>query len=187
MLESQRFPRTTTRAAMPCALAVLLLAAPALAQPPAVAPGPPAHAPGPPSALSGPPLAGTGTGAIETLEITSSREAGGNRIESRELTGWVDGTLQGDFVEHVSGVVHRDGRVTFSGTMMFTGTVGECGEGTITLGLSGQGEVPIPGFPVTEASVRVIDQAANTVAVTGVGTIQQQGPNLTYAIQYVCR
>jgi hypothetical protein len=187
MPESQRFPRTTTRAALPGALAVLLLAAPALAQPPPIAPGPPAHAPGPPPALSGPPLAGTGTGEILTLEITSSREAGGNRIESRELTGRVDGTLQGEFVEHVSGVVHRDGRVTFSGTMVFTGTVGDCGEGTITLGLSGRGEVPMAGFPVTEASVRVIDQAANTVAVSGVGTVQQEGPFLTYAIQYVCR
>jgi hypothetical protein len=187
MLGITRFPCTTARVALPGALALLLLAAPASAQPPPFAPGPPPFAPGPPPAAPGPPLAGEGTGAIATVEITSSREAGGNRIESRELTGTVTGTLDGEFVEHVSGVVHRDGRVTFSGTMVFTGTVGECGEGTITLGLSGQGEVPVPGFPITEASVRVIEQAANTVAVTGVGTVQQEGVLLTYAIQYVCR
>ena len=128
--------------------------------------------------------AGSGTGSITSLEVTSQREAGGNSIQHRRLTGTVDGTLQGTFVEHVSGVVHRNGLVTFSGTMRVTGVVGECGEGTITLGLSGRGQA---GEPVTESRVRVINQAANTVDVTGTGVMYQEGRFVTYEIRYLCR
>jgi hypothetical protein len=149
------------------AVALLLLAAPAVAQ--------------------GPPQSGSGEGMITDFDITPVREAGGNRFEDRVLTGFVTGDLEGSFVEHVSGMVHKSGRVVFSGTMTFTGTVGDCGEGTITLGLTGRGEVVEPGFPVTEAQVRVIDQSSNDVAVTGTGTVSQEGPSLTYDISYVCR
>lgn len=135
-------------------------------------------------AAAGPPQTGSGTGLITSVEITSEREAGGNSIQDRTLTGTVDGTLQGTFVEHVSGVVHRNGRVTFSGTMTFTGVVGECGEGTITLGLSGRGQAGEE--PITESRVRVIDQAANTVGVTGTGVMHQEGPFVTYEIHYIC-
>lgn len=158
----RRVPRTKTKLALGV-VAALVLAAPAAA---------------------GPPQTGSGTGMITSLDITSQREAGGNSIQERSLTGTVDGTLQGTFVENVRGVVHRNGLVTFSGTMTFTGVVGECGEGTIMLGLSGRGQA---GTPVTEAKVRVVNQAANTVGVTGNGVVRQAGPFLTYEIRYVCR
>jgi len=135
----------------------------------------------------GPPVQGSGKGLITGLEIIPIREVGGNSFEERILTGTATGTLEGTFVQDTQGVVHKSGRVVFDGTMTFTGQVGDCGEGTLTLSVSGRGHVPEPGFPITEASVRVINQAANTVDVTGTGTVFQEGPFLTYVIEYVCR
>jgi hypothetical protein len=141
-----------------------------------------------PVAAAGPPMTGTGTAVIESIEITPIRNAGGNRIETRTLTGrTIDGTLDGTFVQHVTGVIHPNGLVTFHGVLLFTGTVEGCGweEGTLILGLSGRGEAGM--MPVTEASVRVINQAANTLLVTGQGTVFQEGPQLGYEIRYICR
>jgi hypothetical protein len=109
--------------------------------------------------------------------------AGGNVIQERVLTGTVTGTLQGTFEEHVRGVIHPNGLVTFEGTMTFTGSVAGCGTGTLTLGVTGQG---VTGVPVTESTVRVINAAANTLAVRGVGTVSQTGPFMTYQVQYQC-
>lgn len=154
---------STVRLTLAVAIALGLLAAPAAA---------------------GPPEEGSGSGTILTLDITSSREAGGNVIQERTLTGTVSGTLDGTFVEQVRGVIHANGLVTFQGTMHFTGTLEGCGEGSLTLGLSGRG---VAGLPVTDAQVRVINQSANTIDATGTGTVHQEGPSLTYDIRYVCR
>ena len=135
----------------------------------------------------GTPVSGSGEGTITNLEVFPIREVGGNTFEDRVLQGTATGTLEGSFEQRVSGMVHESGRVVFRGTMTFTGQVADCGEGTITLGVSGRGHVPEPGFPITEASVRVINQAANTVDVTGTGIVSQEGPQLTYSIRYVCR
>lgn len=70
--------------------------------------------------------------------------------------------------------------------MTFTGRLENCGEGTIDLPLSGKGHIPQPGFPITEGTVRVRNQATNTIDVTGHGTVFQEGRNLTYDIQYAC-
>lgn len=136
---------------------------------------------------AGPPISGSGSGEITGLEITPIREVGGNSFQDRVLRGTVTGSLNGSFEQDTSGMVHKNGRVVFRGTMTFTGRVAECGEGTIHLKVSGRGHVHEPGFPITEASVRVINQAANTVDVTGTGIVYQEGPNLTYEIQYNCR
>jgi hypothetical protein len=133
---------------------------------------------------AGPPQKGTGTGTITSFEITSSRDAGPNRIQERRLEGTLDGTFQGTFVELVSGVIHPNGLVTFQGTLEFTGTIDGCGAGALTGALSGQGQ---SGLPVTEAALRVIDQPSNTLHVTGKGTVRQVGRDMTYEVQYVCR
>lgn len=135
----------------------------------------------------GPPVSGSGEGMITNLEVFPVREVGGNTFEDRVLQGIVTGSLEGTFEQNVSGMVHKNGHVVFRGTMTFTGIVADCGEGTINLGVSGRGHIPVPGFPVTEASIRVINQSANTVNVTGTGIVSQEGPQLTYNIQYVCR
>lgn len=132
---------------------------------------------------AGPPQTGSGTGLIVSLEDVSSRNAGRNVIKERRLTGSLSGTLQGSFVEEVRGVIH-DGRVTFEGTLQFTGSVPECGDGTFVLGLSGEGQAGL--FPVTDATVRVIKHSSNTIPVTGTGTVHQEGPSLTYDIKYTC-
>jgi hypothetical protein len=133
------------------------------------------------------PVSGSGTGQITDVQITDVREADGNRHEDRILRGTVEGTLDGTFEQHTSGVVHESGRVVFHGKMTFTGELEDCGEGTINLRLSGKGHIPRPGFPITEGTVRVVDQAANTIAATGQGTVFQEGPDLTYDIQYICK
>jgi hypothetical protein len=138
-----------------------------------------------PASASGPPLEGSGTGLVTALSIDSVRAAGSNSIQERTLTGTVDGVLRGTWEQQVRGVVHDGRLVTFQGTMTFSGTLEGCGAGTITLGVSGRGT---PGAaPVTEAQVRVIDQPSNTIDVTGVGTVEQTGPFMTYDIRFVCR
>lgn len=136
----------------------------------------------------GPPVSGSGTGTLTAPpEIFPIREVGGNRFEDRILRGIVTGTLEGTVEQQVSGMVHKNGHVVFRGTMTFEGQVGDCGDGILNLGVSGRGHIEEPGFPITEASVRVINQPANTIDVTGTGTVSQEGANLTYEIQYVCR
>ena len=135
---------------------------------------------------AGPQLKGSGTGTITNIEITPLRDAGGNQRQARSITGVVDGALSGTFVEEVTGTIHRNGRVTFGGTLIFTGFVEGCGQDqhTLTLGLSGQGQA---GLPVTEAMVRVIKHPSNTLQATGHGIIEQEGMNVTYELEYMCR
>ncbi|WP_435103794.1 hypothetical protein [Arhodomonas sp. AD133] len=144
---------------------------------------------------SGPPLTGSGDGMFTGVEVTSERQAGVNSIQTRTLHGVItSGPLDGSFIQHVSGVVNQQtGRVTFDGVLIFTGTVEGCSEegqvDTVTLGLSGRGQAGTS--PVTEASFRVIDrrldEGANTLPVTGQGTVNQNGNILTYDLQYKCR
>ena len=129
------------------------------------------------------PMSGAGTGAITGVSITSVRTADGNVIQERDLTGAVAGTLQGTFTEHVRGVIHPSGLVTFEGTITFHGAVARCGTGTLALGISGQG---ITGAPVTEAHIRVIDGGSNTIAAHGDGALSETGPALSYQLQYQC-
>lgn len=137
-------------------------------------------------ASASPPTVGTGTGLITSVSIVPIRTAGGNVTQERDLGGEIHGTLDGTFAEHVVGVIHGTSLLTFQGTMTFTGTVGECGSGTVTLGVTGHRDA---GAPVSESSatVRVIDAASNTIAVHGVGTVDQSGPVLTYQVQYSCQ
>lgn len=138
-----------------------------------------------PTAASGPPLTGSGEGVITSVEVTSSTDAGGNRVEERRLEGFLTGTLEGTFVEQVRGVVHGNGQVTFQGVLEFTGTVGECGDGVVTGRLSGSGTAG--QSPQTEAKIRLVDQASSTVDVAGNGVVLQDGPFIDYEISYVCR
>lgn len=136
-----------------------------------------------------PPETGTGTGVIATIEtVDGPREAGPNRIETRRLTGTLDGALQGTFVEEVRGVVGADDDVRFQGTAVFDGTLEGCGSGTVNLRVNGRGQAgQAPGLPATVANVRIVDQASNTLPVTGQGTITQEGADLTYEIEFHCR
>jgi hypothetical protein len=133
--------------------------------------------------VGGAPQQGSGTGMITSLVITSSRTAGNNVIQTRRLEGIATGTLEGTFVEEVSGVIHGNGLVTFHGTLEFTGTLAECGSGTITGTLSGTGRA---GLPITESRFSVTNQASNTLRATGTGTMSQVGAVVTYEIRYKC-
>ncbi len=124
---------------------------------------------------------------ITHIEVEVLRETGGNSHQARTITGTVQGTLEGTFVQEVTGTVKRNGDVTFGGIMEFTGTIDGCGPGaqSVTLGLSGKG---IGGAaPVTESTVRVIRQPSNTLHATGHGIVSQEGLDLTYTLQYKCR
>lgn len=131
-----------------------------------------------------PPLSGSGTATIERVEVEVIREAGGNVTEVRQIHGTVHGAIEGTFEETVTGVVHDSGLVTFHGTMTFTGTVADCGDGTFKVGVTGRAEA---GVPTAEATFRAINQAENTLPITGTGTLQQTGPNIEYDVRYTCR
>ncbi|HVM13414.1 MAG TPA: hypothetical protein VM287_03690 [Egibacteraceae bacterium] len=172
MLDMRNCSRTTTRVALAALLALLLLAAPAGA--------------------AGVLLDGSGTGTITGLAVTPIREVAGISQEARTLTGVIEGTLEGTYVQETVGVVNRnrpENTVTFRGVLTFTGTVEGCGDEvhTLVLGLVGRGTVPVPGFPVTEAFLWVIRHPDNTLNATGHGTASQVGADLTYELQYTCR
>jgi hypothetical protein len=138
-----------------------------------------------PAAAASPLQQATGSGVFTQLDIVSSRFAGPNRIEVRQISGQVFGDLTGTWSQEVRGVIHPNGQVTFQGTWSFTGEVGTCGYGTISGTLSGEGSAG--AFPITSATVRVTNQPSNTVSVVGQGVVDQQGPFVTYDIQYRCR
>lgn len=138
-----------------------------------------------PAAAQGPPRTGDGTGGIWLVDETSSRDAGRNRIATRELAGvLVSGPLQGTFEQEVRGVVHASGRVTFQGTMSFTGTAAGCGEVAVVARLTGRGQAG--PAPVTDGTFTIIGQTAGA-PVTGHGTVHQNGGEISYEVQYVCR
>jgi hypothetical protein len=149
-------------AAVMACLAVLGLAAPAAARP----------------------LSGSGTATITRIGIEVVREAGGNVTQVRTVEATVSGAIQGTFVQEVTGVVHKSGLVTFQGTMTFSGSVADCGEGTFMVGVTGRAQ---SGLPTAEATFRTINQAAATLAITGTGTLQQTGLEVTYDVRYTCR
>lgn len=131
------------------------------------------------------PMTGSGTGMVTSIATTSSRAVGTNVVEERDVAGMIDtGPLNGTFTEHVRGVIHQGGLLTFRGTMTFNGSVEGCGSGMVTLGVSGYrasaGEVVV-------TNVNVIDAASNTIAVHGVGIVDQAGWDLTYQVQYQCQ
>ena len=129
----------------------------------------------------------SGSGVFTQLEILSTASAGPNRIEVRRITGQVSGDFTGIWTQEVRGVVHPNGEVTFHGIWSFTGQVGTCGEGTIAGQLAGRGTTgPPPLFPVTTAQARMTAQPANTVGIVGQGVVTQQGPFVTYTLQYRC-
>lgn len=135
-----------------------------------------------PAAATGPPLSGSGEGVITSVEETSSRDANGNRIAERRLEGFMNGALEGTFVEVVRGVVHDNGEVTFHGTLDFTGTVAECGSGVVNARLSGKGTAG--ANPQTTARFTSVDESSTA---SGTGVVVQDGPFLSYDVQYQCR
>ena len=130
------------------------------------------------------PLPGSGTGTITRLDVTPTKDAGGNVTQVRTVEGVVDGAISGTFVETVTGVVHASGLVTFHGTMTFEGTVAGCGEGTFVVGVTGRAQA---GIPTADASFRAVDQSSNTLAITGTGSLRQVGAQLSYDVSYTCR
>src|SRR5436305_2708516 len=89
---------------------------------------------------------GSGIGTVLVRSIDSSRDADGNVIQERSASGTISGAFDGIYDEHVRGVIHSDGIVTFHGLMHFTGAAGDCGVGTVTLEFEGKA---IAGAPVS--------------------------------------
>lgn len=129
------------------------------------------------------PLSDSGTGTITGLDVDITRTAGGNVTQVRTVEGTVEGPITGTFTETVTGVVHKSGLVTFHGTMTFDGTVDGCGAGTFTVGVTGRAQA---GVPTADATFRAIGHRADTLAVTGTGTLRQVGPHITYDVRYSC-
>ena len=135
-------------------------------------------------AAGGPPVEGSGTGTVTNSESTPEHEADGNRIVDRQNGGVLVGTFDGEFEQFLRGVIHKDGTVTFHGTMIFTGVAGDCGTGTVVLEMEGKG---LAGpAPVTEGRMRTKDQSASTVPVHVIGTFRQVGPAFVYEGQFHC-
>jgi hypothetical protein len=131
-----------------------------------------------------PPTQGSGGGTLTHSESSPPRMAGNNRIVDRQNGGFLVGTFDGEFEQFLRGVIHKDGTVTFHGTMIFTGVAGDCGTGTITLEMEGKGAAGV--VPVTEGRMRTIDQSTNTVDVHVIGTFSQVGTAFSYEGQFNC-
>jgi hypothetical protein len=131
-----------------------------------------------------PPTDGSGTGTVTHSESTPPRSADGNMIVDRQNGGVLVGTFDGEFEQFLRGVIHKDGTVTFHGTMIFTGIAGDCGAGTVTLELEGKGAAG--ALPVTEGRMRTIGQSTSTVPVHVIGTFRQVGTAFAYEGQFHC-
>lgn len=140
-----------------------------------------------PAAAHGPPVDGEGTGELELIKLDVLRTPGPNSIQYRELTGEVQGALTGTITQRVTGTVHGAGHVTFRGTMDFVGTIEGCGDEVQELSLWLTGKGLAGESPVTESTVRPIGAGGGGPAVVGVGTVLQDGFDVTYSLRYVCR
>jgi hypothetical protein len=134
-------------------------------------------------AAADPPTPGSGAGTVTLRAITESRTADGNTIQERQNEGVLGGAFDGSFTQDLRGVIHKDGRVTFHGFMVFVGVAGSCGAGTVYIELEGTG---IAGAPVTEGRMRTIDQAGSTVPVHVIGTFTQGANVFTYQGTFHC-
>jgi hypothetical protein len=94
-----------------------------------------------------------------------------------------DGPLTGEFIQHVRGVIHPNGQVTFQGTMTFTGTAQGCGEDPITVTAHLNGKGSAGEHPVTDARFALVVQSP----ANGNGTVHQDGFALAYDVRYTCR
>jgi hypothetical protein len=127
------------------------------------------------------PIEASGTGTVEVRSVATIRQADGNVIQERTITGTVSGALEGTYVEHVRGVIQASGRLVFHGTLTFTGTVAGCGSGTVALALEGRG---IAGAPLTEGRLATTGQ--NSLGLHGTGTFAQSATSIAYEAQFVC-
>jgi hypothetical protein len=126
---------------------------------------------------------GSGVGTVLVRSIDSSRDADGNVIQERSASGTISGAFDGVYDEHVRGVIHQDGIVTFHGLMHFTGAAGECGVGTVTLEFEGKA---IAGAPVSHGELRTIDEGSSTVKVHVLGSFDEFATFFTYEGEFHC-
>jgi hypothetical protein len=125
------------------------------------------------------PAAGTGTLGPDT--ITSVQADGPNLVVEGTTTGVVDGTFNATFTETFREVVHQDGSVNLTGTLVFTGST-PCGVGTWTQQLVGRAE----SDGTFSGQSTTIDQGKSTVDLTTEYSFVGAGNTFTYSGQYRC-
>jgi len=103
-----------------------------------------------------------GTVFVAAFTPTDVREADGNTFVEGIATGTFTGTFTGSFAEHLTEIIHPSGDINFHGEIVFTGTVDDCGSGTVLLRDEGTG---IGAGAFSEAKVVTVDQGASSVDV----------------------
>ena len=140
--------------------------------------------------LSGPasaaaPLTASG---VETYvpSFTFGKFADGNEFLHALNPGAKTGTFTGTQVADFVLVLFKDGRFTFEGIVTFTGTVAECGTGTVVLRTEGGGRLLPDGTPVITRGHQHTLLGRGTLPVHASLDSTGVGLTLTYSGEYHC-
>ena len=134
----------------------------------------------PAAAGAAPPVSGSGTFAVSSAIIASSRQADGNAFLTLRVTTLYSGALQGAGVGEETVIVHPDGTLNGSTFEAFTGTIGGT-VGTAVLRVEGAGDVTTG---VLGGRFTIVDGTGGLATLHGEGTFRAVGDSGTYSVAY---
>jgi hypothetical protein len=129
---------------------------------------------------AGPPKSATGTDTVDTLTVTSTRQADGNTIQEGTISGHLSGTISGTYIAQFHWVIHPSGQLEAHVTGVVTGT-SPCGTGTMPFRTDTSGT-----FAAYAGTHKGIDAADNTANTATNLELVGSGFNLTYSGTYHC-
>ncbi len=125
------------------------------------------------------PTAFSGTFTNTWSDITGIREAGGNIFIDRSYNWDIAGDFVGTSVAHLTLISHPNGKVTFTGTETFTGTLGGH-TGTFVVRQSGSSSDGI-NF---QGRFVILSGTGGLINLHGQGTFQATSASGTYSAEY---
>jgi hypothetical protein len=117
---------------------------------------------------------------VDTLTVTSTRQADGNAVQEGIITGHLTGTISGTYVAQFDWVVHPSGQLEAHVTGLVTGT-SPCGSGAMPFRTDTSGT-----FAAYAGTHEGIENANNTANTATNFELVGCGLNLTYTGTYRC-
>jgi hypothetical protein len=132
------------------------------------------------ASAAGPSKSATGTDTVDTLTVTSTRQADSNAVQEGIITGHLTGTISGTYVAQYHWVVHPSGQLEAHVTGLVNGT-SPCGSGAMPFRTDTAGT-----FAAYAGTHEGIDNADNTAHTATHFELVGSGLNLTYTGTYRC-
>lgn len=131
---------------------------------------------------AGPPLVGVGTSTLTSSDIVSVRQAGGNTFIEQHNTRADTGAFVGNVDEHLSLVVHPNGRITFHADAILDGVYPACGPDPVTQSITLSGQITPDG----ELRANFATTKGAAVIVQGTVAGSADSPTANFEIAYHC-